>query len=200
NYPIRSYADIGCGSGGVTKAMKNALEHQGFNLERVEGFDVSPHLSQLQEQGIEFKVGEFSEIGQPTDLVTLTDVIEHVTNPVEFIARIAEKAKVVVFHIPLDDCLAVNFRNMQRRKIQSPGHLTFFNINSALNLITYSGLQILDFDYSTETLAAPSNNETFLQKISSPLKRLVSWISPWLMTRIFGGSIVVVAVNERFKD
>ncbi len=200
NIPIDSYADIGCGSGGVTRAMNNQLKIEGFKMGRVEGFDISPHLSQLQEEDIEFKIGDYAEIGTPTDLVTLTDVFEHVTNPVEFISKIAEKAKILVFHVPLDDCLTVNFRNLQRQKIQNPGHLIFLNVNSALNLITFSGLQILDFDYSLETLSAPSNNQTFLQKIVSPLKKLTSKISPWLMTKIFGGSLVVVAINEKYNN
>ena len=200
NIPINSFADIGCGSGGVTIAMKNQLEAEGFKMGRVEGFDISPHLSLIQADGIDFKIGDFAEIGTPTDFVTLTDVFEHVTNPVEFIGKIAEKARVIAFHIPLDDCLSVNFRNLQRQKIQNPGHLIFLNTNSALNLITFSGLQILDFDYSLETLSAPSNNQSVFQKIASPLKKLTAKISPWLMAKIFGGSLVVVAINEKFNN
>lgn len=196
---VNSYADVGCGSGGVTLAMKNQMENLGYKIGKVEGYDISPHLSQLKMDGIEFKIGDFAEIGEKTDLITLTDVFEHVTNPVEFISKVSKKAKVVAFHIPLDDCFTVNLRNLQRQKIKNPGHLIFLNTNSALNLITFSGLQIVDYDYSMETLSAPSNNETLFQKIAFPIKFLISKISPWLMARIFGFSLVVVAVNENFE-
>lgn len=196
NIPVNSYVDVGCGSGGVIKAMKNQLNGGGFQTRKIEGFDISPHVAHLKEDGITFKMADFTSDGELTDLVTLTDVFEHVTDPVKFIAGIAKNAKIIAFHIPLDDCLSVNFRNLQRAKIKNPGHLIFLNTNSALNLITQSGLKILDYDYSIETLSAPSNNETTLQKIAFPVKLLISKISPWLLAKIFGFSLVVIAKNE----
>lgn len=196
---VDSYADVGCGSGGVIKAMRAQLIGSGFQTKRIEGFDISPHVAQLNEEGIVFKEADFTTEGELMDLVTLTDVFEHVTDPVNFIAGIASKAKIIAFHIPLDDCLSVNFRNLQRAKIKNPGHLIFLNTNSALNLITQSGLKILDYDYSLETLSAPSNNETFLQKVAFPVKLLISKISPWLLSKIFGFSLVVIAKNENIS-
>lgn len=198
--PVDSYADVGCGSGGVIRAMKEKLKGSGFRTKKIEGYDISPHVAHLKEEGIEFKMADFSIEGELMDLVTLTDVFEHVTDPVNFIAGIAKKARIIAFHIPLDDCLSVNFRNLQRAKIKNPGHLSFLNTNSALNLITQSGLKILDYDYSIETLSAPSNNETALQKISFPVKLLISKISPWLLAKIFGFSLVVIAKNEKLSD
>lgn len=200
NLTVKSYADVGCGSGGVIKAMKAQLDGLGFQTKKIEGFDISPHVSQLKVDGIDFKMADFTTEGEKMDLVTLTDVFEHVTDPVNFISGIAKKSKIIAFHIPLDDCLSVNFRNLQRAKIQNPGHLIFLNTNSALNLITQSGLKILDYDYSLETLSAPSNNETVLQKLVSPVKWLISKISPWLLAKIFGFSLVVIAKNENFNS
>lgn len=198
--PIDSYSDVGCGSGGVIKAMKEQLRAAGFQTKNIQGFDISPHVAQLKEEGIVFKMADFTTEGELMDLVTLTDVFEHVTDPVNFIAGIAKKARIIAFHIPLDDCLSVNFRNLQRAKIKNPGHLIFLNTNSALNLITQSGLKILDYDYSIETLSAPSNNGTTLQKIASPVKLLISKISPWLLAKIFGFSLVVIAKNENISS
>lgn len=197
--PIYSYADVGCGSGGVVKAMKEKLGVEGFQVKNIQGFDISPHVAQLKEEGIVFKTADFTTEGELMDLVTLTDVFEHVPDPVSFIKGIAKNARIIAFHIPLDDCLSVNFRNLQRAKIKNPGHLIFLNTNSALNLITQSGLKILDYDYSLETLSAPSNNETILQKISSPIKLLISKVSPWLLAKIFGFSLVVIAENENIR-
>jgi SAM-dependent methyltransferase len=196
---INSYADVGCGSGGVVKAMKNQLNNAGYQISKIQGFDISPHVSKLQAEGIEFKMGDFSVDGEVVDLVTLTDVFEHVTAPANFIADVAKKARILAFHIPLDDCFSVNFRNLQRAKIKNPGHLIFLNTNTALNLITASGLKILDYDYSLETLGAPSNNETVLQKIAHPFKVVISKISPWLLAKIFGFSLVVIAENENYQ-
>ena len=98
-----------------------------------------------------------------------------------------------MMHIPLEDCLSVNIRNLQKRKITNPGHLVFLNINSAINLITYSGLKIVDYEYSVESINAPSNNTTLLQKIAYPFKYVLLKANPYLFSRIFGISLIVIA-------
>ncbi|NVJ86760.1 MAG: methyltransferase domain-containing protein [Algoriphagus sp.] len=190
---INSYADVGCGSGGVVSGLSNLLKKSGIQLSEICGFDVSPHVRNLKFDKISFYEKDFVEHGKRFDLVTLTDVFEHVTAPMDFIRRIGSLAGLVVFHVPLDDCLAVNMRNLQRSKIKNPGHLVFLNVNSALNLITNAGYKIIDYDYSRETLTAPSNVASILQKIFFPIKFIFFKISPWLMSRIFGFSLVVVA-------
>jgi hypothetical protein len=96
-------------------------------------------------------------------------------------------------HIPLEDCLSVNVRNLQKRKIVDPGHLIFLNINSAINLITFSGLKIVDYEYSVESINAPSNNFTILQKIAYPFKYILLKSNPYLFSRIFGISLIIIA-------
>lgn len=190
---INTYADVGCGSGGVISGLSDLLTDSGSSLSKIYGFDISPHVKHLNIKNITFLEKDFVQYEQKFDLVTLTDVFEHVSAPIEFIRKIGSLAEVVVFHVPLDDCLAVNIRNLQRSKIKNPGHLIFLNVNSALNLITTAGYKILDFDYSRETLTAPSNTSSFLQRIFFPFKFILFKISPFLMSRIFGFSLVVVA-------
>lgn len=193
NLKINSYADVGCGAGGVLLGISEAFAKNGNILKEVKGYDVSPHVKDMKVENVVFEHGDFVEIGTNTDLITLTDVFEHVPDPVNFIKNVSKKGKIIAFHIPLDDCLSVNLRNLQRQKIQNPGHLIFLNVNSALNMITMAGLQILDYDFSKETIKAPSNNETLLQKLFTPVKRLMVALNPWLYSKIFGFSLVVVA-------
>ncbi|MBB6327761.1 SAM-dependent methyltransferase [Algoriphagus iocasae] len=193
NLKINSYADVGCGAGGVLLGISEAFAKNGNILKEVKGYDVSPHVKDMKVENVVFEHGDFVEIGTNTDLITLTDVFEHVPDPVNFIKNVSKKGKIIAFHIPLDDCVSVNLRNLQRQKIQNPGHLIFLNVNSALNMITMAGLQILDYDFSKETIKAPSNNETLLQKLFTPVKRLMVALNPWLYSKIFGFSLVVVA-------
>ena len=102
-------------------------------------------------------------------------------------------------HIPLEDCLMVNFRNLQRKKLKNPGHLVYLNINTALNLITNSGLLVLDYQYSLKSISAPSNLKSSPQKILYPLKWVISRISPFIYSRLFGISLLVLAKGNR-KD
>lgn len=194
---IGTYADVGCGSGGVVKGLSDLLINAGHILSDIAGFDVSPHVNDLNIPRISFFQEDFVKFGKSYDLVTLTDVFEHVAAPIEFIRKIGELSKIVVFHIPLDDCITVNLRNLQRSKIKNPGHLIFLDVNSALNLITFAGFKIIDFDYSRETISAPSNLTSLSQKLFFPIKFFLFRISPGLMARVFGFSLVVVAKFDR---
>jgi hypothetical protein len=136
---------------------------------------------------------DFTKSNEKFDLVTLNDVFEHVPMPISFLTEVGKRAKYIVMHIPLEDCLSVNIRNLQKNKIKNPGHLVFLNINSAINLITHSGLKIVDYEYSLESIHAPSNNNTLLQKIAYPFKYVLLKVNPYLFSKIFGISLIVIA-------
>jgi len=174
---ITSYADVGCGSGDIVKILGRELKQEFNSLQIIKGFDVSPHVEELNDDLVEFSFGDFTEINEKFDLVTLNDVFEHVPNPITFLNKIGKASKLVVMHIPLDNCLSVNLRSLQKRKLKNPGHLVYLDINS----------------YSKEAIKAASNNKTILQKITYPFKAIFLKINPYLYSKIFGMSIVVIA-------
>ncbi|MBG6109790.1 SAM-dependent methyltransferase [Flavobacterium sp. CG_9.10] len=193
NIQLSSYADVGCGSGEIIKLLGMELKMNFQSLKTLKGFDVSPHVKKLNDDNVEFLFQDFTKSTEKFDLVTLNDVFEHVPNPISFLTEVGKRAKYVVMHIPLEDCLSVNVRNLQKKKIKDPGHLVFLNVNSAFNLITFSGLKIVDYDYSIDSINAPSNNTTVLQKIAYPFKYSLLKINPYLFSKIFGSSLIVIA-------
>lgn len=193
NIQLSSYADVGCGSGEIIKLLGKELKLNFESLQILKGFDVSPHVENIKDEDIEFLFQDFTKSDENFDLVTLNDVFEHVTNPISFLTEVGKRAKYVVMHIPLEDCMSVNIRNLQKRKIKNPGHLIFLNINSAINLITYSGLKVIDYEYSLDSINAPSNNSTILQKMTYPFKYVLLKINPYLFSKFFGISLVVIA-------
>ncbi|MFE3846710.1 class I SAM-dependent methyltransferase [Flavobacterium sp. LB3P45] len=199
NIQLSSYADVGCGSGEIIKLLGKELKLNFQTLEVLKGFDVAPHVEKLEDDHVDFLWQDFTKSNEKFDLVTLNDVFEHVVNPISFLTEVGKRAKYVVMHIPLEDCLSVNVRNLQKRKIVDPGHLIFLNINSAINLITFSGLKIVDYQYSVESINAPSNNLTILQKIAYPFKYILLKSNPYLYSRIFGISLIIIAEGIDFK-
>ncbi|MFV7236110.1 class I SAM-dependent methyltransferase [Flavobacterium sp. ZB4R12] len=193
NIQLSSYADVGCGSGEIIKLLGKELKLNFESLQILKGFDVSPHVEKIKGENVEFSFQDFTKSSENFDLVTLNDVFEHVTNPISFLTEVGKRAKYVVMHIPLEDCLSVNIRNLQKTKIKNPGHLIFLNINSAINLITYSGLKVIDYEYSLDSINAPSNNSTILQKMTYPFKYVLLKINPYLFSKFFGISLVVIA-------
>lgn len=190
---LKSYADIGCGSGEIVKLLGSELMHKFNSLKIIKGFDISPHVKELSDELVDFDFKDFTKGTEKFDMVTLNDVFEHVPNPIDFIREVGKRAKLVVMHIPLENSFSVNVRNLQRKKIENPGHLIFLDINSAINLITFSGLKIIDYQYSKDSLKAPSNNKTFLQKIAYPIKYLFLRLNPYIYSKLFGISITVIA-------
>lgn len=193
NIQLSSYADVGCGSGEIIKLLGKDLMLNFESVQILRGFDVSPHVEKLDDEVVEFLFRDFTKSDEIFDLVTLNDVFEHVPNPISFLTEVGKRAKYVVMHIPLEDCLSVNIRNLQKRKIKNPGHLVFLNINTALNLITYSGLKIVDYEYSIGSINAPSNTASIAQKITYPFKYALLKMNPYLFSKFFGISLIVIA-------
>lgn len=196
NIELNSYADIGCGSGQIVKKLGEELKNEFSTLEILKGYDISPHVKEIEDNYVDFYCQDFIKSEDYVDLVTLNDVFEHVAEPILFLKKVSERAKYIVMHIPLEDCISVNIRNLQKSKIKNPGHLLFLNINSAINLITFSGLEIVDYDYSIDSINAPSNLKTMKQKLAYPFKFLFLKISPYLYSKIFGISIIVIAKGK----
>lgn len=189
-----SLIDVGCGSGEVLRLLDRELSG-GSAPTQLGGYDVSPHVEALDHPRIRFVHGDFSRSAETADVVTLFDVVEHVTDPVGFLRRVAERAKLLALHIPLENSLSVSLRNRFRPRLHDPGHLLYLDTASALNLLAQAGLRVVDFDY-TLGFMAPSGHASLPSKLAWPLRRAVAALSPGLLSRTLGGtSLLVIALT-----
>ena len=194
---IQSYVDVGCGTGEIVRKVADLLNEAGVGLTKVKGYDVSPHVKNIKVKGIEFVHGDFCETSEFVDLVTLFDVFEHVPDPINFIKLVAERCKIIGFHIPLDYSLNCAIRNLFSKKLHHPGHLIYMDSIFALNLLSLAGLRVIDYDYTFGFLA-PSGHKTMLSKIVFPFRLLICIISPWLLSKTVGGaSLMVIAKTPK---
>jgi SAM-dependent methyltransferase len=194
---IRSYVDVGCGTGEIVGKVTDLLSEAGVGLTEVKGYDVSSHVKKLKVEGVDFVHGDFCEASEFVDLVTLFDVFEHIPDPISFIKLVAERCKIIGFHIPLDNSLNCAVRNLFSKKLHCPGHLIYMDSVFALNLLSLAGLRVIDYDYTFGFLA-PSGHKTMLSKIVFPFRFLMSKISPWLLSKTIGGaSLMVIAKTPR---
>ncbi|MBK6646464.1 MAG: methyltransferase domain-containing protein [Anaerolineales bacterium] len=192
---INSFVDVGCGSGDVIRMIADSLKSNGFDSASFKGYDVSPHVLNIKNEGIEYVMGDFCASDEFVDVVTLFDVFEHVPDMVEFIKSVGQRCKVIGFHIPLDYSFNFALRDKFRASLHNPGHLVFLDIASALNLLAISGVRVVDYQYTFGFLA-PSGRRTMLAKMVFPLRYIVAQISPWLLSRMLGGaSLVVIAIT-----
>lgn len=193
---LESYVDVGSGSGDVAKLVADGLRRAGYPLTSARGYDVSPHIADVAPAaGVAFVHGDFASSSEAVDLVTLFDVIEHVPAPIDFLKRVAQRCHIIGLHIPLDDSLNVNFRDLFRMKVKDPGHITFMDGVSALNLLAGGGLRVLNYEY-TMAFDAPSGQASSRSRIATPVRRLLARISPWLLSKTLGGaSLMVIALT-----
>lgn len=192
---VQSFVDVGCGSGDIVKRISDSLRSNGYNATDFKAYDVSPHVQHIRHDGIKFILGDFCATQECVDVVTLFDVFEHVPGPVQFIQSVAQRCRIIGFHIPLDNSFNVAARNMFRAKLHDPGHLVFLDTASALNLLAMAGLQVVDYEY-TFAFKAPSGHRTVTSKLLYPLRSLVAGISPWMLSKTLGGaSLMVIALT-----
>jgi SAM-dependent methyltransferase len=196
NIVVKSYIDVGCGSGDVVKIIADYLKRKGSCFLKAKGYDISPHVQNIKNEGIEYIWGDFCESDEFVDLVTLFDVFEHIPDPIEFIRLVAQRCRILVLHIPLEYCLNIAMRDKFRSKLRNPGHLIFMDIASALNLLTLAGLRVLDYEY-TFGFFAPSGHQTVLSKAAFPFRWLLAKINPWLLSKAIGGaSLLVISMTS----
>lgn len=192
---LRSYADVGCGGGGVASLVRQHMTGDGVPLETVAGYDVSAHVLSLHHEGVEFYCQDFCKTNAHYDLVTLFDVMEHVPDPINFLKEVAARCNFIALHIPLDRSWANCFFNRFRKRLTYPGHLVALDTPAALTLVAMSGITALDYSY-THGYSAPSGTMTVLQKLVFPIRAAIATFNPWMASRLIGGvSLMVVGAT-----
>ena len=192
---VRSFADVGCGGGGAAEAIRRGLLDAGHPVEDARGYEISPHVTALRKEGVTFHYEDFSQADAHLDLVTMFDVFEHVPDPVGFLRNVAERCHVLGLHIPLDDNWGNGFFNRYRGLMDDPGHVMYLDTASALTLVSMSGVLTQDYRY-TYPHRWPSSRTSLAMRLASPLRRVLSFINPWLAYKLVGGvSLMVIGVT-----
>lgn len=189
NTDLTSVADIGCGTGKTTILFHRMLSDLFKKPICIDGYDVHPYMSQLKEEkDVRFYSGDFCTIAHEKiyDLAIMLDVIEHVPDPISFIHNVSKSARIIAFHIPLDDSLLSWVRNIQRGNLSHPGHIIVLDASAALNLLTFSGLRIIDFAFSP-VFRAPSGKKSLAQRLINPIREIMYRISPFLTQKTLAG-------------
>jgi hypothetical protein len=198
---IRSYADIGCGNGGVFVSLYKSLIQKGFLLRRAIGYDIASawHRAAAMNPEVEFKTADFLEDGVEVDLATVNDVIEHVSSPQTLLAGIARRCRYVALHIPLDDRLSVVLADQWNFRIGQVGHISFWNAASALTMLTASGLLPLYCRF-TPGFLAPSGRARLVQRLVLPFRWMMYAVNPGLTAATVGGVSLAVLCRGARQD
>ena len=191
-----SIAEIGCGAGAILAGLRGH-----FPDAELYGYDIAPGAagfwSRYASARIEFALGDFFQLSRRHyDVLLVLDVIEHLANPFDFLARLSGHARLHIFHIPLDLSAASVFREAPllhvRKKV---GHLHYYTKGLALAMLEESGYQVVDSFYTGAGFTAPQRG--WLAKMASLPRRLVRAMVDDAGVRLFGGETLMVLARSR---
>jgi len=128
------------------------------------------------------------------DAILLLDVLEHVTDPHQFLFDLKDKTDYLVIHFPLDLSALSVLRESPllhvRRKV---GHIHYFTKGLALELLEECGLEVIDWQYTGAAFSAPQRS--LKTKVFSLFRRAVYTLNKDLGVRLLGGETLMVLVK-----
>jgi SAM-dependent methyltransferase len=191
---VQKVAEIGCGAGGVIKALADQLG-AGRSFQ---GFDISPEAIRLAERhqrpGLDFSCEDLLLSPERYDLLLVIDVIEHIPDYLGFTAKCQTKARYKIYHIPLDIHVSSVLRARFVVGRRTVGHLHYFSAESALDTVNDTGHKVIDYMYTDGGVALAELHPSFRRTLANFPRKFVGLFSKKLSARWFGGySLLVLA-------
>lgn len=131
--PEMTVLDIGCNDGAFLAELPAGIKKIGVDMD-------APAIRRGQERygaELELVLGavETLELSAAPDLVTLFNVLEHVTEPVELLRSLRRRARPgtkIIVEVPLVECFADGDNLTAMFSIQHPTHFTWGSVQHAL--------------------------------------------------------------------
>lgn len=187
-----SVCEVGCGSGGCLAELRAIYPEA-----KLSGFDIAPDAALFWTQydglNIHFEVVDVLQKSTlKCDVLLMLDVIEHLADPHDFLAKLHGKANYYMFHIPLDLSAVSVFRETPLLYVRNKvGHIHYFTKQLALSLLKESGYKIIDASYTQAAFTAPARSWKTL--IARPLRRIIyALLGKDCGVRLLGGETLIV--------
>jgi 2-polyprenyl-3-methyl-5-hydroxy-6-metoxy-1,4-benzoquinol methylase len=188
-----SICEIGCGAGEILNCL-----HPKFPQAEFYGYEISEQAFELckarQKERLNYKLEDLLADSNTDyyDLLLIIDVVEHVEDYFTFLRKCKGKARIKLFHIPLD----MNIQGILRttpiitsRKMV--GHLHYFSKETALSALSECGYDIIHYSFTHGSIEL--KNRTFKNKILDIPRKIFYHISEDLTARYFGASLLILA-------
>jgi 2-polyprenyl-3-methyl-5-hydroxy-6-metoxy-1,4-benzoquinol methylase len=138
-----NWLDIGCGSGYLLSEVQNS----GFIAHGIEPGGWGQIA--VVRKGLQIVQGFLTNdtFAQRFDVVSATDVIEHIPDPVEFLKLMAGyvvSGGYIIISIPFADSLEAKLMGARWDMVEPPTHCQFFSMQSLKLALQKAGLEVVD--------------------------------------------------------
>lgn len=190
-------AEIGCGAGVILEELS---KKENFKEVQFSGYDISPQAIELSKQivcdRVEFYCQDLlSETNSDDfDILLVVDVLEHISDYLEFLNKCRAKAEYKIYHIPLDVHVSSVLRNNLVSARHNLGHLHYFTADTAIATLKDTGHEIVDYCYTRGALELFKQHPSIKTAIANIPRWAVSKFNLPFTARVFGGySLLVLA-------
>jgi hypothetical protein len=183
--------EVGTGSGEILVQLR-----QSFPAARLEGYDISPQAYAIAApksgDWLTFHHADYlTAEGPAPDVLMAIDVFEHVEDYMAFLKALKPRARLKLFHIPLDLSVQGVLRGTPILAArQTIGHLHYFTKDTALAVLGDCGYEIIDWNYTHGAESLP--NRALRTRILNVPRRLIGAVNEDLAVRLMGGASIMV--------
>ena len=186
--------DVGCGVGEVLSQLQLRMDDTCMFW----GYDISAHPLELAKSRANDRLHFVqADIRRENtcffDLILVLDVIEHLEDYISFLREIKPKSQYKIFHIPLDLSAQTVLRPGGLLGVREAyGHLHYFTVEIALQVLRDVDYEILDYCYTARAIEQPTHE--LRRKLLKLPRKLLFAIHQDLAAHLLGGwSLLVLA-------
>jgi SAM-dependent methyltransferase len=182
--------EVGCGAGEILSQLHDRLPKA-----RLVGYEIAPDAFRLAQRRatdrLSFRLCDAAEDSDTFDLMLIIDVIEHVSDPIAFLAALRFKAHRTVLHIPLDLSVQSVLRPQKLLQLRRTiGHIHYFTPETAIATVEDAGYRI-DVVRYTPSFALPPKS------LKARMARVPRRLFPRDTTvRLLGGYSLLVSTTN----
>jgi len=187
----KTICELGCGVGEILNSLYSILPNDVNYI----GYDISQDAILIakhkEKDRLNFTLDDYFKTDIVNDLLIVMDVFEHVDDYLGFINKCKDKAKYIIFHIPLDLNVIRIMKKGLIPKRNTVGHLHYFTKETAIATLKYSGLEVINYFY-TEEFIDLIVKKTIKEKLFFLLHKFIYKINKDFAVRFFGGTSLLV--------
>ena len=196
--------DIGCGAAQILKYISDDFRSKAIDAD-YQGYDISAEIIKKAKDNFKqaefyakvFSSEQYLQNNQKISIALLIDILEHLERPNVLLEDVAKVSDCIICHLPLEDNLMVNSRNLKDKFKKTVGHINYYNKKSALAMFEKAGLSVENMIYTCSDCSADYKLESLPRRlILQPLRKIFFNISPDWTARFLGNCSLMLLLKK----